>query len=264
VKLVTLGTNGAQPTDDGQTACYMIPELGIVLDAGSGMYRVAKHMQTESLDIYISHAHTDHTLGLGYLFVALMEKNVAALDEPFSDDNSDLIDKITDAAMRRVRIHAAEETLKEIKSANYFLTKGAQWLSLDEREALPGGGTITRFFLQHTGLCHGFKLEWPGHSLAYVTDTTADPNAPYVDSIRGVDVLLHECYLPDRLTKFASGCGHSVTSNVAEVAAKANVGRLIFIHNNTLGLDMGGTELDTARRIFPATELSWDRMEIQF
>ena len=42
-----LGTNGAQPTDDAQTACYMIPELGIMLDAGSGLYRLPRYLETD-------------------------------------------------------------------------------------------------------------------------------------------------------------------------------------------------------------------------
>ena len=90
------------------------------------------------------------------------------------------------------------------------------------------------------------------------------PNSRYVVCIQGVDLLLHECYLPDRLARFARNCGHCVTTPVAQVAAKAEVGRLILIHNNTLGLDMGGTELATARSIFPATEMSRDGMEIEF
>ena len=36
----------------------------------------------------------------------------------------------------------------------------------------------------------GFRLDWPGASMAYITDTTADPNADYVKIIAGVLVLL--------------------------------------------------------------------------
>jgi hypothetical protein len=37
MKLVVLGSNGFRANDLGQTACYAIPELGLTLDAGTGL-----------------------------------------------------------------------------------------------------------------------------------------------------------------------------------------------------------------------------------
>jgi hypothetical protein len=41
MKLVVLGSNGYRPNDLGQTACYAVPELGVILDTRTGMYRMA-------------------------------------------------------------------------------------------------------------------------------------------------------------------------------------------------------------------------------
>ena len=41
MKLVLLGTTGYHANDRRQTACFMLPELGVVFDAGTGLYRVA-------------------------------------------------------------------------------------------------------------------------------------------------------------------------------------------------------------------------------
>ncbi|HOT62947.1 MAG TPA: hypothetical protein PLU93_08795, partial [Treponemataceae bacterium] len=46
-------------------------------------------------------------------------------------------------------------------------------------EPLPAGGQLTHFPLAHQGGSRGFRLDWPGHSMAYVTDTTATPDADY-------------------------------------------------------------------------------------
>ena len=100
--------------------------------------------------------------------------------------------------------------------------------------------------------------------MAYVTDTMARPEAPYVEKIAGVDVLLHDCYFPDDLAKTAETIGHSTTTAVAQVAARASVRRLVLIHHNTLGLRVGGSELESARLIFPATEIGLDKMDIEF
>jgi ribonuclease BN (tRNA processing enzyme) len=53
--------------------------------------------------------------------------------------------------------------------------------------------------------------------------------------------------------------GHSNTTPVAQLAAAAKVGRLIFIHCKP-----NRSELEKARAIFPATEEGIDGMEIEF
>jgi len=50
MKLVVLGSNGYRPSDLGHTACYAIPELGLTLDAGTGLYRMVDYLQMERLD----------------------------------------------------------------------------------------------------------------------------------------------------------------------------------------------------------------------
>ena len=68
MRLVLLGTTGYHPNDQRQTACLLIPECGVMLDAGSGMYRAAEYLETSELAIFLSHAHLDHVIGLTYLF----------------------------------------------------------------------------------------------------------------------------------------------------------------------------------------------------
>ena len=43
MKLLLLGTSGYHPSEQRQTACLMLPEVGIVLDAGTGFFRVRQH-----------------------------------------------------------------------------------------------------------------------------------------------------------------------------------------------------------------------------
>ena len=61
MKLVVLGSYGYRPNELGHTACYAIPELGLVLDAVTGMFRMADYLQTTQLDVYLSHSHPDHS-----------------------------------------------------------------------------------------------------------------------------------------------------------------------------------------------------------
>ncbi len=127
-----------------------------------------------------------------------------------------------------------------------------------------GRRALSYFPLEHPGGSLGFRLDWPGHSLAYVTDTIARPGADYIERIRGVDLLLHECYFPDDLRELAEKTGHSWTTPVAEVARAADVGRLILVHVNPLAVDADPLGLPAARAIFPRTEIGRDRMEVDF
>jgi ribonuclease Z len=129
---------------------------------------------------------------------------------------------------------------------------------------LAGGGRLTYFPLRHQGGAVGFRLDWPGHSMAYVTDTTAGLDEPYVERIAGVDLLLHECYYSDDEADWAQQTGHSSTTPVAEVAKRAGVGRLVLVHINPRRLEDDPVGLDTARAIFPKTEIGEDLMELEF
>src|SRR4051794_30745195 len=174
MKLILLGTGGYFPTNRRHTACLMLPEIGIVLDAGTGMCRIGEHLQTEQLDIFLSHAHLDHISGLTYL-----------------------VNLIPDNVLMRTTLHAKAEKLAAVREhlfaeAIFPVAPPFRFAPLVESFALPGGGTLRHFPLMHPGGSIGFRLEWSGHSMAYITDTTAEVGANYVEKIRGVDLLVHE------------------------------------------------------------------------
>lgn len=246
MKLVLLGTTGYHPNDLRQTACMMLPEIGVVLDAGTGMYRVRDWLATDELDIFLSHAHIDHTLGLTFLF-----------------------DVVNGRPLKRTTVHAEPEKIAAIQEhlispLLFPVQPPYQMQPIAAQTPLAGGGTLTHFPLEHPGGCLGFRLDWPGRSMAYVTDTTARADAPYVDLIRGVDLLVHECYFPDQEREMAILTGHSHTTPVAEVARRAKVGRLLLVHIYPLVNEVDPIGLDVARRIFPATDIGQDLMEVEF
>ena len=159
MKLVLLGTGGYFPTCQRQTACLMLPEIGVVLDAGTGMYRLGKHLQTDRLDIFLTHAHLDHVAGLTYL-VNVVPQNVLTRTTVHGDA----------AKLAAVREHLFAEAIFPVPPPFKFEPlRGAC--------PLPGGGTLTHFPLQHPGGSLGFRLDWPDRSMAYVTDTTATAGA---------------------------------------------------------------------------------------
>jgi ribonuclease Z len=191
MKLLLLGSTGYHPNNIRQTACLMLPEVGVVLDAGTGMFRVRDHLTTSNLDIFLSHVHLDHSIGITFLFDVLFASPVARANVYGDGPKLDAI-----------RQHLLHELLFPVAPPCDFHT-------LQGPVDLAGGGRLTYFPLEHPGGSLGFRLDWPGRSMAYVTDTTARTDADYVRHIRGVDLLVHECYFSDDLAEFANKTGHS-------------------------------------------------------
>jgi ribonuclease Z len=246
MKLILLGTGGYFPTSRRHTACLMLPEIGVVLDAGTGMCRIGEHLQTDRLDIFLSHAHLDHISGLTYL-ISLVPAGVLSQTTAHGDS----------AKLAAIREHLFAEPIFPVAPSFRFAP-------LAETCALPAGGTLRHFPLVHPGGSLGFRLDWPGHSLAYVTDTTADVAADYVKHIRDVDLLIHEAFFPQDINNLSAKTGHSSLGRVVEVAAAANVGRLVVVHIDPQITDDSAFDLAAARLVFANTEMGVDNLELQF
>jgi ribonuclease BN (tRNA processing enzyme) len=253
MKLLFLGTAGYHPNERRQTTCLMLPEAGIVLDAGTGLFRIRNHLATPTLDIFLSHAHLDHTFGLTVLLDALFEKNI-----------------------QRVTVHGDAAKLASIEQhlfARDIFPVAPPYVarSLQQHLHLECGARVTHFPLAHPGGSIGFRFDWPpaagqpGRSLAYVTDTTsAGEHSPYLEHIRGVDLLVHECNFRDGQEVWAAKTGHSSTTPVARLAAAASVKRLMLMHFNPLDDSDDPIGLAAARAIFPATDVASDNLAIDF
>ncbi|MCA9261356.1 MAG: MBL fold metallo-hydrolase [Planctomycetales bacterium] len=248
MKLTLLGTTGYHPNDRRQTACMLLPDLGVAFDAGTALYRVSSYLQTNELDIFLSHAHLDHCFGLTFMF--------------------DLRAQCPD--LGRVTVHGEPDKLSAIRQHLFSellfpVAPPFETQRLEHRVELSDGSTLTHFPLHHPGGSVGFRIDWPDRSMAYVTDTTAAASAAYVKHIAGVDLLVHECYFGDDMPEQAELTGHSCLTPVLEVAAKAQVGRLVLVHiNPLLEKNDDALNIDKARRIFPDVEIGYDLMEIDF
>ncbi len=246
MKLILLGTGGYFPTSQRQTACLILPEVGVVLDAGTGMYRLGQHLQTDQLDIFLTHAHLDHIAGLTYL-INLVPPDVLSYTTVHSDS----------AKLAAVREHLFAEAIFPVPPSFKFEPFRGPC-------PLPDGGTLTHFHLSHPGGSLGFRLEWPGRSLAYITDTTATAGAAYIEQIRGVDLLVHESYFASDADNLPTRTGHSSLANVAAVAAAASAGRLVLVHIDPQIPSDDAFDMTAAKRTFKNIELGRDEMELTF
>jgi ribonuclease BN (tRNA processing enzyme) len=239
-----LGTGGYHPTETRHTACLFQPETGLVLDAGSGLFRVFPRLMTRELDIFLTHAHLDHIMGLPGCHVPL---KLGHLD--------------------RIRVFGTSNTLEAVQRHLFALELFPVATTLEYQELGPAvsigmSGILTHAPLEHPGGSMAYKIAWPNYSMAYVTDTFA--NESYLDFVRDVDLLVHECNFDDDMPELARRTGHSHAGAVTILAKAANVKRLVLTHFDPYADPTQPINLRRARSMFPPTELASDLMTLEF
>lgn len=239
-----LGTSGFHPTEKRHTSCVLLPEEGIVFDAGTGMFRLTSRVRSKTLSIFLSHSHLDHIVGLTYLLPPLIDGT---------------IEKATIYGSRR-SIAAVQNHL--FAEEVFPVALPFEFVELEAPIDLCGGGRLRYRCQEHPGGSLGYRIDWPERSLAYITDTTADGSN--IDFVRGVDVLIHECNFPDGMRDLAIRTGHSYTTPVCELARDAGVKRLLLTHFDPYAALDDPVDVRKARSIFSAVEIGEDGMVIEF
>ena len=215
MQIVFLGSGGYHPNSRRHTACVMLPEIGVVFDAGTGAFRIRDHLATDRLDIFLSHAHLDHVFGLTSL-IGLFKG-----DDP-----------------ARIKVYGAADKLEAVSDHLFSpllfpVTPNFTPVTLADEHPVGGNGRVTSFALEgHPGDSVGYRLDLPRQSIAYITDTVACADANYVESIKDVDLLIHEGYFEDDQRALADLTGHSCLSDVVDVALAAQAKRLVLVHMN--------------------------------
>lgn len=229
----------------------MIPNLGIVIDAGTAMFRVRDLIETPELNIFLSHVHLDHCIGLTFLFDVLHEKNVD-----------------------KVRVFAEKEKITALQEHLFAKPLFPVMPEIEFVEHKPSvefsGYRLQTFPLKHPGGSLGFRFDFDNNtsdskkSLAYVTDTTAKKNADYIEKIQNADLLIHECYFADGLDDRADLTGHSCLTPVCHVAASSQAGQLALVHINPLDEDATTLDLDAGKKIYPNLIIPDDLQTLEF
>ncbi|KAK8883405.1 hypothetical protein M9Y10_046055 [Tritrichomonas musculus] len=219
MKITCLGSGGYYATNDTHTICFMIPELGIIIDAGTGLFRAIDLVKTENLHIFITHPHSDHTTGLAYLNLFYKKTSV-----------------------KNIFIHASEFTLSTIN--NIFKPpfigsplKYTPAIFNTDSIKLFDNVVVSRFPVHHSVECYGYHFNFGDRSLAFITDTCSNESSEYAQCVDHSNLLIHECYLPDSKVDPhpKKPLAHTSSSGLIEFCKKANITNVCFIHHNPDG-----------------------------
>ncbi len=222
----------------GNTSCVSVDVGGeplYVFDCGSGIKGLSDRIMTTpttrfSARIFISHTHWDHINTVPFFTPLYLRGNQIEIFGPYQGDLT--IERAISAQMESVYFPV---TVREF---------GARLMFRDLREeSLEFGPVrIDTMLLRHPGYCLGYKLTCRNRNICYITDnelylpTHPQHDARYVQNlanfVRGADVLITDTTYRDHEYPSKVDWGHSCVSQVAELAARAEVKRLHLFHHD--------------------------------
>ena len=253
----------------GNTTCIELRADGeiIVLDAGSGIRPLGIALQNEfqtqpiSLSLLITHAHWDHIQGFPFFKPAYDPKNQISI---FGCDGAGASFRQIMAEPMKVPFFPI--TMREL-SARMDIKK------LSEMKFFIGKVEIHAAFVNHPGVCLGYRTFTSGGSVAFLPDhepyefflhstrtkqlsgeqtqeIAAEEHARLVQFLRGSDILILDSQYTDQEYKNHIGWGHGSISSAVSLALDAQVQTLILFHHDPSHDDsMVDTMVESAREL---------------
>lgn len=246
----------------GDTACVEVSNgpHAIIFDAGSGLRRLGltfRERGLETADIFFSHCHYDHIIGLPFF--------------------SPLFDSTIQVTLWSGHLHVhmtTRQMVEEFMRAPFFPVRPAvfspntRYRDFVPGDTLrpPGAAVIHTGALNHADGAVGYRLESDGRVVAYITDhehgnATADATVERL--IHGADLLVIDATYTDAEYPSHRGWGHSTWQHATALCRQQQVKRLVLFHHRPRRTDSELVAIEQeARQAFPDTIVACDDLEI--
>jgi len=245
-KVVMLGTGTPVMDSDraGQSIAVVHDDEAYVFDVGGGAVQNAiKAYEEKGFDalnpteikhVFFTHLHSDHMLDYPELLATLWwrrKSRMKVYGPPGTQKMSDGVYAML-APDIKARFAGNQPVVdKQGYKARVTEFSDAQTL-IDEP-----GIRITAFTVKHGSLAHafGYRIVTDERTIVISGDTSFDPDV--ADSAQGADLLIHEAISHKGLSELPSSwqeyhrAAHTVSTQLAEIAARAQPEQLVIVHN---------------------------------
>ena len=226
----------------GNTSCVYI-ELSngreLILDAGTGIRKLGKQLvnSDETVNILLSHGHWDHVQGFPFFDPLYQPGRKIRVFTSNNNQHSKLCSLFGQIDGANFPVNATD------------LPSSSERI-FDEIETTLAGDNIhvRHATINHPGGGCAYRIEDDGTSCAYITDNELEPPGKvatsydqWVEFCRGVDVLIHDAQYLESDMPHKHGWGHSLVTQVRQLAVDAEVGCLAMFHHDP---DRTDTEID--------------------
>jgi len=240
MKVTFHGVRGSTPcqSDDirrygGNTSCVSIDAPGqepLLLEMGTGLRYFGKTVPTDrpfAGNCLLTHLHWDHVQGLPFFVPLLREGACLDVYGPAQEDGRSL-DEVVSCTIRPPLFPVSVDELPGT----------VRFHDTADTEFSIGEFNVMARLIPHLGATLGFRVEWQGRKVAYLSDHQqpfdgsygASPSA--LELVDGVDLLIHDAQYTKTEFKAKSTWGHCTIDYAVWLAAEAGVKRLALFHHD--------------------------------
>ena len=217
----------------GDTTCLEIRAKSgdiIVVDAGTGIRRFGNKLAEEHADrihFIFTHAHWDHLMGFPFFKPLYLKRAEFRMHGcPF---HSLFVESILSTIMAPPNFPVKYD---DVKAKMRYEKACPQEFNI-------GSVAITPIPISHPNGGSGYKFVEDGKTFVFLTDNELGYIHPggrsfedYTEFSTGADLLIHDCeYTPEEYRTFIEW-GHSIYTDVIQLAEKAGVKKLGLFHIN--------------------------------
>lgn len=214
----------------GNTSCILVVagDQHLVLDAGTGLRSLGNRFLEEDVRhawLLITHTHWDHINGFPFFKPAYVKDHrfeIRAGHLPQGGVRDVLSGQMTGPTFP-VPLEAmrAELVFEDFVSGDSF--------------NLGSDIAVKTAPLNHPNGATGYRIEYGGRSVCYVTDTehvVGKPDQTVLGLIEGADLVVYDSTYTDQEFPLRAGWGHSTWQEAVRLCRSANVKQLAIFHHD--------------------------------
>lgn len=215
----------------GDTSCLevMCGDRRMVFDGGTGLRRLGNklvRLGPGETDLFFTHTHFDHVCGLPFFVPMFIPGNTVRL-----------------WAGHLLPEHTLRQVLVEMMMAPLFPVPPDIFqadVSYNDYECgtvlAPGDGvTIRTGPLNHPNRATGYRIEFDGRVICYITDTEhfdGRIDEKIAALVQGADIMIYDSTYTDEEYPRFKGFGHSTWQEGVKLADAAQVKTLVIFHHD--------------------------------
>lgn len=215
----------------GNTSCLEVrcgPHV-LIFDAGTGLRHLDDKLRTDGpveADVFFTHTHLDHIWGWPF-FTSLLEteNRFTVWAGHLSPTHS--IDRVLGRLLR--------DPFSPVRAENLGAKLTYRRFKAGERLEPRPGVTVLTAPLNHPNRATGYRVDFHGRSICYVTDTEHVPGVPdtnVLTLIQGADIVAYDSTYTDEEFPSYVSWGHSTWEEGVRLCDAAAVKTFVAFHHD--------------------------------